>query len=29
MGIVKIEVDPVQVRITEAEIMADLRYPGT
>ncbi len=28
MKLMKIELEPVQVKVTEAEILADLRYPG-
>lgn len=28
MKLMEIKLEPVQVKVTEAEIMADLRYPG-
>ena len=28
MKLMEIKLEPVQVKVTEAEILADLRYPG-
>ena len=28
MNLIDIKLEPVQVKVTEAEILADLRYPG-